>query len=267
MNAANTLVLPFGERGKQKNDDVYLIIGGERPMELFPAIDIKDGKVVRLTQGDFDRMKVYDDHPAAMARRFREQGARSLHVVDLDGAKDGRVANLDAIREIMEIDGLFVELGGGIRDRAAIEAYLELGVDRVILGTVAVENFPFLEESVKAYGRCIAVSVDARDGRVSVRGWQEDTHLEARAFCKRLEQAGVATVIYTDISRDGLMQGINLEAYRQLDAHIACDIIASGGVSTKEEVAALAEMDLYGAIVGKALYEGTLNLRELLQLC
>lgn len=236
-------------------------------MELFPAIDIQNGRVVRLTQGDFARLKVYDDNPASIARSFREQGASHLHVVDLDGAKDGEMVNISAIRSILETEGLFVQLGGGIRDRAAVEAYLNLGIDRVILGTVAVERFSFLEESVAAYGEKIAVGVDARDGRVAVRGWQQDSGLEAFDFCKKLEQAGVSTIIYTDIARDGMMQGVNREVYRQLDALVACDIVASGGVSTKEDIQALAEMKLYGAIVGKALYEGALHLKELLQLC
>ena len=162
---------------------------------------------------------------------------------------------------------LFVELGGGIRDRAAMEAYLDLGIDRVILGTAAAERFSFLEECVAAYGEKIAVGVDARESRVAVRGWQQESTLEAFDFCKRLEQAGVSTIIYTDISRDGMMQGLDLDLYRQLGDAVTCNIIASGGVSTREDILALAQMNLYGAIVGKALYEGTLNLKELLPLC
>lgn len=236
-------------------------------MRLFPAIDLQDGQVVRLTQGDFSRLKVYGHSPASMARRFREQGAEHLHVVDLDGAKDGKMVNVSAIRGILEVEGLFVQLGGGIRDRAAIDAYLNLGVHRVILGTVAAEDFSFLEECLALYQDKIAVAVDVRQDRVAVRGWQQDSGLKALDFCKRLEQAGVSTIIYTDISRDGLLQGIDREGYRKLDAQIGCDIIASGGVSSKEDVQALAQMNLYGAIVGKALYEGTLDLKELLSLC
>ena len=243
-----------------------IAVGGEKSVKIFPAIDIRGGRVVRLTQGDFARQTQYDTTPVSMAKYFQEQGARNLHVVDLDGARDGTVANRFAIEEILKVKGLFVQLGGGVRDRAAIDAYLNLGIDRVILGTVAVENFSFLQECVAAYGSKIAVAVDARNGKVAVRGWQQDSSLEAFAFCKRLKQAGVSTIIYTDIARDGLLQGIDLELYRQLNDLVKCDIIASGGISTKEEVEALARINVYGAIVGKALYEGTLNLKELLRL-
>jgi phosphoribosylformimino-5-aminoimidazole carboxamide ribotide isomerase len=243
---------------------VTIIMGGERTLKLFPAIDIRGGRVVRLIQGDFARLTQYNSSPAAMAQHFREQGAQYLHVVDLDGAKDGTMANTSIIEEILKVKGLFVQLGGGIRDRAAMEAYFNLGVHRIILGTVAAENFSFLEECLAAYGDRVAVAVDARKGKVAVRGWQQDSNLDAFDFCKRLEQAGVSTIIYTDIARDGLLQGVDLELYRQLNALVRCDIIASGGVSTKEEVQALAQMNLYGAIVGKALYEGTLDLKELL---
>lgn len=236
-------------------------------MHIFPAIDLKDDQVVRLTQGDFDQVKVYAQNPAVIAAQFQAKGAKHLHVVDLDGAKDGRVKSIQKIKDITALGGMFVEIGGGIRDRAAIEAYLELGVSRVILGTVAVENFSFLEEAVKAYGDKIAVGVDARNGLVSVRGWQLDSGLDSLDFCARLEQAGVSTIIYTDISRDGLMQGVNLEAMEAVNRKVSCDVIASGGVTTLEDIKALVELEMAGAIVGKALYEGTLDLREVLSLC
>lgn len=235
-------------------------------MELFPAIDIKGAEVVRLTQGDYGQVQVYGSNPAQMAQAFRGQGARNLHVVDLDGAKQGAAVNFAAISEICMVDGLFVEVGGGIRDEARIEAYLSLGVGRVILGTVAVRNFAFVEEMAKKYGTRIAVGVDARDGKVSVSGWLEDTALDSFAFCERLRDAGVATVIYTDIARDGKLAGANLEAYACLQEIGGLDIVASGGISFEEEITRLREMGIYAAILGKALYEGKLSLERALAL-
>lgn len=234
-------------------------------MELYPAIDLKEGRVVRLTQGDFGRKTVYGGDPAETAASFLAAGAKNLHLIDLDGAKDGVPGNADVIRRIAAAGGLFLQVGGGIRDEATVSAYLELGAGRVILGTVAVEDFPFLERMVARYGAKIAVAVDARGGLVATRGWQEDSGLDALAFCQRLAAAGVATIIYTDIGRDGLLQGTNLGAYRALAAAVSCDIIASGGVSTVEDLRALEALNLHGAIIGKALYEGTLNLGDLLR--
>lgn len=234
-------------------------------MELFPAIDIRNGRVVRLTKGDYAQMRVYGDEPAAAAEAFCAQGARNLHVVDLDGAKDGTNANFPSVKRICEKKGLFVQVGGGIRDEKRIAGYLELGVRRVILGTAAVKDFPFLEEMVKKYGDRIAVGADARDGFVAVSGWLETTKLPALAFCKKLRGAGVRTVIYTDIARDGMLAGCNLEAYRAVRREApGLDVIASGGVSSAGELKALREMGVYGAIVGKALYEGTLSLANAL---
>lgn len=229
-------------------------------MYIFPAIDIRGGKVVRLTQGDYDRMQVYGEDPVARARAFYAEGARHLHVVDLDGAKDGTLANYERIREICAAAPLAVEVGGGIRDEARIEKYLELGVARVILGTVAVRNFSFVEQMVKKHGERIAVGVDARGGAVAVQGWLEDTGLDSFAFCERLRDAGVSTVIYTDIAKDGALTGTNLPAYRRLGAIAGLRIVASGGVSFEEEITALREMGMYAAILGKALYEGKLSL-------
>ncbi len=235
-------------------------------MELFPAIDIKNRRVVRLAQGDYDRVSAYAAAPAEMAAAFAAQGAKNLHVVDLDGAKDGALPNFGVIKELLTDGRLFTQIGGGIRDERAVEAYLSLGAGRVILGTAAVENFPFVKEMTRKYGARIAVGVDARDGLVKTRGWLADSGLDSFEFCKRLEQAGVSTIIYTDISRDGLMQGTNLDAYRRLCETVSCNIVASGGVSTREDIAALAAMKLCGVIVGKALYEGALTVAELLAL-
>jgi len=236
-------------------------------MQLFPAIDLKGGQVVRLTQGDYDRVAVYSSAPAEIARQFEEKGAKNLHVVDLDGARDGKIVNYEAIAAIRAAGKLFIEIGGGIRDEDRIRQYLELGMDRVILGTVAVENFAFLEEMVARYGKQIAVGVDARDGRIAVKGWREVTGVDSLDFCKRLDAAGVSTIIYTDIARDGAMEGANLEVYRVLGELVSCDIMASGGVSAEEDLVALRKMDLYGAIVGKALYNGALDLERLVALC
>ncbi|MDR3121626.1 MAG: 1-(5-phosphoribosyl)-5-[(5-phosphoribosylamino)methylideneamino]imidazole-4-carboxamide isomerase [Clostridiales bacterium] len=229
-------------------------------MEIFPAIDIRGGRVVRLTEGDYGAMKVYGDAPADTAAGFYEQGARNLHVVDLDGAKDGRAVNFDAIRAVCARRGLFIEVGGGIRDEARIERYLALGVGRVILGTVAVQNFRFVEDMVKKYGERIAVGVDARAGRVAVQGWLDVTDVDSFEFCGRLRDAGVATVIYTDIARDGRLGGANLSAYRRLASFAPLHIVASGGISFERELLELRAIGTYAAILGKALYEGKLSL-------
>lgn len=235
-------------------------------MQIFPAIDIRGAKVVRLTQGNYDDMQVYGDHPADMAQRFLEQGATNLHVVDLDGAKESNTANFESVRAICALPGLFVEVGGGIRDQACIDRYLELGVGRVILGTVAVRNFPFVAQMVRVYGNRIAVGVDARDEKVAVQGWLETTQQDSFAFCKRLCDIGVSTIIYTDISKDGTLQGTNLAAYRQLHALSGVNIIASGGISDAQELITLRDMGIHGAIVGKALYTGKLSLSRVLSI-
>lgn len=236
-------------------------------MEIFPAIDIKGGQVVRLTQGDYDRVDVYSGDPAETAAGFLKKGARNLHMVDLDGARDGTAANFDAVRRVVERGGLFTQLGGGIRNEERIEKYLKLGVNRLILGTMAVEDFAFLQRMVERYGERIAVGVDARGGRIAVRGWRELTDVEPLSLCKKLESAGVRTIIYTDISRDGMGQGTNLDAYRALAGEVGCDIIASGGVTHLDEIAELREIGTYGVIVGKALYTGALKLEEVLAAC
>ena len=234
-------------------------------MKIFPAIDLKDGRVVRLTQGDYGRVTQYAVEPEEAARSFVEAGAKYVHIVDLDGAKDGTTANLSTVARVLRDGRLFAEVGGGIRDRARIEAYLAAGASRVILGTAAVNDRAFLEEAVKAYGARVAVGVDAREGRVAVDGWQTVTALDGVEFCQRLRDMGVATVIYTDIARDGAMRGVNLEIYRTLLGIKGLEIVASGGVSTLEDVRALRDMGVPAAIVGKALYSGALNLADVLK--
>lgn len=234
-------------------------------MELFPAIDLRDGQAVRLFQGDYDQMTVYSKTPADVARQFKAKGAKNLHLVDLDGAKDGRLVNFESIREIVTDLDLFVEVGGGIRDEERICQYLDLGVGRVILGTIAVKDTDFLEKMVAKYKEKIAVGVDVKDGYVAINGWKEVTDREGMDFCRYLADIGVKTVIYTDISRDGGLKGTNLEAYRRLAEIKGLDIVASGGISFEEEITALKET-AYGAILGKALYDGLLDLERALQL-
>ena len=234
-------------------------------MEIFPAIDLREGQVVRLFQGDYDKMTVYSKDPVEVAKGFRKAGARNLHVVDLDGAKDGRLSNFDTIRRIAEEAGLSVQVGGGIRDEDRIRRYLDLGVSRVILGTIATRDFNFVCRMAALYGDRIAVGVDVRDGYVAVSGWKEITHLEGMDFCRRLRDSGVATVIYTDISKDGKMQGTNLEAYEELSGIKGLHIIASGGISSLPEIRQLKEMGIFGAILGKSLYEGLFRLEDALK--
>ena len=233
-------------------------------MQIFPATDILGGKVVRLTKGDYNQVKIYADSPAEMALEFMKDGATNLHMVDLDGAKDGLPVNFDAIREAAKIDGLFIEVGGGIRNMQRIEEYLSLGVKRVILGTAAIRNYPFVEEAVKEFGSAVAVGVDAKEGLVAVSGWQETTNVNSVEFCKKLRDTGVSTVIYTDISKDGMLSGTNLEIYKELSEIKGLDIVASGGITFAHELETLREMNIYGAIVGKAVYEGKLSLKDAL---
>ncbi len=235
-------------------------------MEIFPAIDIRSGKVVRLTEGDYDRMTVYSDSPCEIAREFISKGACNLHVVDLDGAKDGTTANFETIKALCEFKELFIEVGGGIRNLERVKAYIDLGVDRVIIGTAAVKNYPFVEEAVKLYGDKIAVGVDAKDGKVAVSGWLEVTDVNSVDFCKKLRDTGVKTVIYTDISKDGTLTGTNLEIYKELSKIEGLNVIASGGITFEEEIVKLTEMNNYAAIVGKAIYTNKLSLERVLAL-
>ena len=230
-------------------------------MYIYPAIDLRDGKVVRLTKGDYDRMEVYSSDPSLIAKSFRAAGASHLHVVDLDGAKDGKLCNYEIISKLAAED-LFVEVGGGIRDEERIKAYLDAGVKRVILGSAAIENPAFAYDMAKKYGDAIAVGVDASEGKVAIHGWKTVTDVDSLDFCKDLVKNGVTTVIYTDISKDGTLSGTNLEVYKQLSAIEGLSIIASGGITFEHEIVTLREMDLHGAILGKALYTGKLDLKR-----
>ena len=234
-------------------------------MNLFPAIDLRGGKVVRLTQGDYDRMTVYGEDPCAQARQFVEAGARYLHVVDLDGAKDGTLSNYGSIAALAKQGGLYIEVGGGIRTEERIEKYLSLGVDRCILGSVAVTDFDFTARMLKRYGERIAVGVDAKDGFVAIHGWKEVSAEKGVDFCRRLRDAGVKTVIYTDISRDGAEQGTNLDLYRELAEIEGLEITASGGISSIEELRELQTIGTKAAILGKALYTGRLDLKAVIE--
>ena len=234
-------------------------------MQIFPAIDLRGGQVVRLYQGDYDQMTVYGTDPCAVAREFLAAGARYLHVVDLDGARSGTAENFESIAALARQGGLFIEVGGGIRTQQRIEQYLELGVDRCILGTIAVKGFDFTKEMAQRYGAHIAVGVDARDGYVAVSGWEERTAERGVDFCRRLRDAGVGTVIYTDISRDGAEQGTNLPLYEELVKIEGLSITASGGISGLEELRQLRDMGVDAAILGKALYTGRLDLETVLK--
>lgn len=234
-------------------------------MKIFPAIDLRDGKAVRLFQGDYDQMTVYNENPVEIAKSFKAKGADCLHLVDLDGAKDGKLVNFDTIKAIVEQVDMYVEVGGGIRDEERIKQYLDLGVGRVILGTIAIKDPAFLEEMVSKYGEKIAVGVDARDGFVAINGWKEITDKESFEFCTYLRDIGVKTVIYTDISRDGSLQGTNIEAYKKLRQIEGLEITASGGISFEEEITILKDIT-DAAILGKAIYSGILDLERAVQL-
>ena len=234
-------------------------------MFLYPAIDLVRGKAVRLFKGDYDQMTVYSDNPVQVAKDFEAAGSRHIHLVDLEGAKSGKPENLSTIQKILDETNLFVEVGGGIRNMDTVRQYLDAGVDRVILGTAAVTDPDFLREALTVYGSKIAVGVDLKDGYVAIKGWTEQSNLTANQFFAQLENLGVKTVICTDISRDGAMKGTNLTMYRELAQTYHIDLIASGGVSTLDDIRALREMDLHGAIVGKAYYIGAIDLKEAIE--
>lgn len=231
-------------------------------MYIYPAIDLYGGKAVRLFKGDYAQMTVYSDDPVSVAKDFAAAGASHIHLVDLEGAKIGKPANLDTIRAIVETTGLFAEVGGGIRDMETVDSYLSIGVSRVILGTAAVKDPDFLHAALQKYGEKIAVGVDLKDGFVAIKGWTETSDLKAEEFFEKMQKSGVKTIICTDISRDGAMKGANRELYRALSAKFGLDLIASGGVSSMEDVTALAEMKLHGAIIGKAYYIGAVDLKQ-----
>ena len=234
-------------------------------MLIFPAIDLYDKKAVRLYKGDYAQMTVYSENPLEVAKSFKAAGAEYIHMVDLEGAKDGTTPNFDIVASVAKESGLKVEIGGGIRDEETVKRYLDAGVMRVILGTAALNDPEFLESVCEKYGDRIAVGADLKDGQVAVKGWLETSDVSGMEFLEKMQNLGVKTVICTDISRDGAMRGTNRELYKELSEKFSMDIVASGGVSTIDDVKALSEMDLYGAIVGKAIYTGDIDLTEAIE--
>ena len=234
-------------------------------MLIFPAIDLYDKKAVRLYKGDYAQMTVYSENPLEVAKSFKSAGAEYIHMVDLEGAKDGTTPNFDVVASVAKESGLKVEIGGGIRDEETVKRYLDAGVMRVILGTAALNDPEFLESVCKKYGERIAVGADLKDGQVAVKGWLETSDVSGIAFLEKMQALGVKTVICTDISRDGAMRGTNRELYKELSEKFSMDIVASGGVSTIDDVKALRKMDIYGAIIGKAIYTGDIDLAEAIE--
>ena len=234
-------------------------------MLILPAIDLIEGQAVRLLRGDYARKTVYSDSPVLLALKMKEEGASALHLVDLQGASSGNTPNRETICRIKAESGLFCEAGGGIRDMSTLEYYISRGIDRVILGSAAVRDPEFLRQAVREYGDRIAVGLDLKEGRIAVHGWKETEDIPVSAFLGQLAGLGVKTLICTDISRDGALRGANLELYRSLSGIVPMDIIASGGISGTADIKALKEMKLYGAILGKAYYEGTLSLPDALE--
>jgi phosphoribosylformimino-5-aminoimidazole carboxamide ribotide isomerase len=234
-------------------------------MKIFPAIDLYEGKAVRLLKGDYNQLTVYSENPIEIAKDFESQGATELHTVDLEGARDGGTPNIDIIKSFVENTSLNVEVGGGIRSMETVKAYLDAGVKRVILGTAAVTDEKFLLEAVEKYGDKIAVGADIKDGKVAIKGWVEKSEYSTFDFFEKLQKIGVATVICTDISKDGAMQGTNRELYKELSEKFNVNIIASGGVSSLDDVKALNDMELFGAIIGKAYYTGAIKISDALE--
>ena len=233
-------------------------------MTIYPAIDIYNGKAVRLRRGDYAQMTVYDDDPVSVARGFKDAGAAAAHIIDLEGARDGKPANFDMIKSIAAESGLSIQTGGGIRTAEVVERYLSAGVRRVILGTAAVSAPGFLAEMVSMFGGAIAVSVDIKDGFAAIKGWTELSDKDAFAFCRTVSETGVKTLICTDISKDGLLEGTNIELYRTLRWQLPIELIASGGITSIEEIKTLSALGMDGAILGKALYNGNIGLEEAL---
>lgn len=234
-------------------------------MKIFPAIDLYEGKAVRLLKGDYNNLTVYSENPIEIAKDFEAQGATELHTVDLEGARDGGTPNIDIIKSFVENTSLNVEVGGGIRSMDTVKAYLDAGVTRVILGTAAVTDEEFLKKAVETYGDKIAVGADIKDGKVAIKGWVEKSDYGTFEFFEKLQKIGVSTVICTDISKDGAMQGTNRELYKELSERFNVNIIASGGVSSLDDVEALNSMKLFGAIIGKAYYTGAIKISDALE--
>lgn len=234
-------------------------------MHIFPAIDLYDKKAVRLLKGDYNNMTIYSDNPVEIARDFENQGAKFIHIVDLEGAKDGTTPNIDVVKDIVKNCNLFAEIGGGIRSMETVDKYIDAGVKRVILGTAAVNDEEFLKECVKKHGDKIAVGVDIKDGYVAIKGWTEKSEFTCFEFCEKMQKIGVTTLICTDISKDGAMQGTNHELYKELSQKFSMNITASGGVSSIDDVKRLARLNIYGAIIGKAYYTGAIKLAEAIE--
>ncbi len=234
-------------------------------MLIYPAIDLYEGKAVRLFKGDYAQMTVYSENPVEVAMDFKNAGATHIHLVDLEGAKSGTTPNLDTVCAIKNAAGLFCEVGGGIRSMEVVDRYIGAGVDRVILGTAAVTDPDFLKQAVAKHGDKIAVGVDIKEGKVAIKGWTEKSQLDAFDFCKALQELGVNTLICTDISLDGAMKGTNVPLYKELSEKFSMQIIASGGVSSIDDVKRLRALDIYGAIIGKAYYTGAINLKEAIE--
>ena len=234
-------------------------------MNIFPAIDLVDSKAVRLFKGDYDQMTVYSDNPLEVARDFESKGAKFIHLVDLEGAKDGTTPNIETVQKIAKNTNLFTEIGGGIRNIQTVEKYLNSGVDRVILGTAAVKDEAFLKETIMKFGDKIAVGIDIKDGFVAIKGWTESSGIDPYEFTEKMQNLGVKYIICTDVSKDGAMKGTNLELYRELSKKFSINITASGGVSSIKDVAELRKMDIYGAIIGKAYYVGAIDLKEVIE--
>ena len=234
-------------------------------MLIFPAIDLYEGKAVRLYKGDYAQMTVYNENPLEVARAFEAAGATHLHIVDLEGAKSGTTPNIDTVTLLTQNTSLFCEIGGGIRSMEVVDRYMAAGIDRVILGTAAVKDPEFLAAAVAKYGEKVAVGVDIKDGEVAIHGWTEKSGIDAYEFCEKMQAMGVKTLICTDISKDGAMQGTNHALYQELSRRCDMQIVASGGVSSMEDVKKLREKDLYGAIIGKAWYTGAIDLKEAIE--
>ena len=235
-------------------------------MIIFPAIDLYEGKAVRLYKGDYAQKTVYSDDPVSVAKDFVSCGATHIHIVDLEGAKTGETPNFDLILKIKSASGIFSEVGGGIRSEKTVEKYLSAGLDRVILGTAAVKDKEFVKRMVNRYGSKIAVGIDIKDGFVAIKGWTENSEFRAFDFCSEMVDIGVKTVICTDVSKDGAMKGANAELYKELSAKFPIDFIASGGVSAIKDVETLKGIGLYGAIIGKAYYTGDIDLKKAIEI-
>lgn len=229
-------------------------------MNIYPAIDLYEGNVVRLYQGLYSQMTIYDTSPLNTAKNFESQGSKFLHIVDLEGAKNGTTSNLKVIKEIVENTNLFIELGGGIRNIETVEKYLSIGVNRIIIGTAAITDKKFLKVAINKYGNKIAVGVDIKDEKVAIKGWTELSTYSCDTFCQEMQNIGVKTIICTDVSKDGAMKGTNLDLYRNLSQNYSIEIIASGGVSTLADIKMLSTMNLHGAILGKAIYTNAIDL-------